>query len=81
MRSILTYNPKIGGVRYVTKFLWIPKEIGLERRWLERATWKEIHDGIKRGKQYRWRPIRFVDGLPEFERNCEQQTVADSYYD
>ena len=32
---------KHGDERVVTKFLWLPKTINREMRWLEVATWRE----------------------------------------
>ena len=34
-------RPTDGAVRYKTAFLWYPKTIGVETRWLERARWRE----------------------------------------
>jgi len=33
--------PLIGQTRVVTKFLWFPKTINKETRWLEKASWTE----------------------------------------
>lgn len=33
--------PKKGDTRIRTAFLWQPKQIGHESRWLERARWRE----------------------------------------
>jgi hypothetical protein len=33
--------PKKGDTRTVTAFLWWPKRIGTESRWLERTSWTE----------------------------------------
>lgn len=32
---------KIGKIRTITKFLWVPRTIESETRWLEHATWTE----------------------------------------
>lgn len=40
MRWKLTSARK-GDERTVTRFLWLPKKIGREIRWLEKATWVE----------------------------------------
>lgn len=41
MRFIID-NPEVGDKRVKTKFLWFPKKIGTEIRWLETATWVEV---------------------------------------
>lgn len=38
-RKKLKPFPKNGDTREVTKFLWFPKTIDNETRWLERTTW------------------------------------------
>lgn len=35
------YSPKAGDVRLKRRFLWFPKRIGFETRWLEVAYWEE----------------------------------------
>jgi hypothetical protein len=35
-------TPVKGKIINVTKFLWTPKLIGNEKRWLEKATWEQI---------------------------------------
>lgn len=37
-------RPRHESERTVTAFLWLPKRIGDETRWLERATWLERYD-------------------------------------
>ena len=37
----ITRNYKNDDIRVRTKFLWFPKTINEETRWLERATWEE----------------------------------------
>ena len=37
-------HPTMGTRRTVTKFLWFPKCISRECRWLERATWTEENE-------------------------------------
>jgi hypothetical protein len=36
--------PKPGETRIVKKFLWFPKKIGKETRWLEFASWVEEYE-------------------------------------
>lgn len=50
-----------GHKRTVTRFLWIPKTIGHETRWLETASWVEkfvdatyISDGTAYWSEVRW---------------------------
>lgn len=44
--------------RIITRFLWFPKTIGCETRWLETATWEE--EWIQGPIIYGWDPTRFV---------------------
>ena len=37
---------KVGDKKIVTKFLWFPKKINRETRWLEKATWEEEYQQI-----------------------------------
>lgn len=53
MRWHLTPEPGIGVTRTLTRFLWRPKCIGHELRWLERATWLERRCMGRRG-DYWW---------------------------
>lgn len=61
---------KIGDIRVVTKFLWRPKTLNGERRWLgyerivqEQTRWRdyipEVGDVTVRG----WRDMAWVDGV------------------
>lgn len=43
MRSIAPLPPKLGDTRRFSRFLWFPKTIGRETRWLERAEWEELY--------------------------------------
>lgn len=36
-------KPKLGDGRIVKGFLWFPKEINNEVRWLEKAEWKQVY--------------------------------------
>ncbi len=52
--------PDIGDKRVRSRFLFLPKRIKSERRWLEVAKWEEqfvldIYEG------FYWRPIRWVE--------------------
>jgi hypothetical protein len=50
--------PKKGDTRTVTAFLWWPKRVGQETRWLETATWQETWSLVEHRFQ----------GLPFYER-------------
>ena len=50
-------QPKIGEHRSVSGFLWTPKTIGDETRWLERASWTEQYVTVGSGYAY-WREWR-----------------------
>jgi hypothetical protein len=48
--------PRCDGDRRVRKgFLWLPKTIENQRRWLERAKWVEEYDMVH------WVPVCWVD--------------------
>jgi hypothetical protein len=48
--------PEHGETRTVTKFLWFPKEIHKEGRWLEKASWVEkFHTQIND-----WNPVKWL---------------------
>jgi hypothetical protein len=47
-----------GEIRTVIKFLWFPKEIDGQVRWLEKAKWKETNIGINNEC---WYPVNWVD--------------------
>lgn len=42
MRAKPKTEPKEGDIRNRTGFLWLPKKLGNEWRWLERATWLQV---------------------------------------
>lgn len=62
--------------RIVTRFLWFPKTIGCETRWLETATWEEewIPNRIESG----YEPIRFVP-LWRTVTDSERTAMFDRY--
>jgi hypothetical protein len=41
MRFRCTRYPKHGDNRLVRRFLWLPKRVSNERRWLEVAAWQQ----------------------------------------
>lgn len=42
MKATAKRQPKEGDTRTRTGFLWLPKKLSGEWRWLERATWKQV---------------------------------------
>lgn len=46
--------PEYGTVRSIRRFLWFPKVINGELRWLEKAMWSELY-------QHRWYSIKWMD--------------------
>ena len=58
---------KVGDKKIVTKFLWFPKKINRETRWLEKATWEEEYQQICESEEecytysYKWIKIRWID--------------------
>ena len=49
--------PKKGETRTVTRFLWFPKRIGRETRWLEVASWTErasVFERMEGGVDWVW---------------------------
>ena len=53
-------KPFRGERRFVRRFLWFPKRIGNETRWLESAAWNEEYIELNSGEKY-WRAINWVD--------------------
>lgn len=52
-RQKLTYEPRPGSTRTITKFLLIPRRDDRGQwRWLETATWEEMYMYTDRGKQW-----------------------------
>lgn len=51
--------PKDGEERVVTKFLWLPKNLNQEMRWLEKAKWRQraFHFTNGYGYFYEWRDV------------------------
>lgn len=58
MKIKLPQEPKYGDTRIIrNKFLWLPKTINEELRWLEIASWAETY----RGSMYLdWRPTTWL---------------------
>lgn len=49
----------VGQERSVTRFLWLPKTIGFETRWLETASWRESYIANIDGPNF-WEPIEWL---------------------
>jgi hypothetical protein len=63
-------KPEDGIKRVRTKFLWFPKTIYKETRWLETAAWKERY----RADYSRWKPFEWVlhPVIGQFQINGEK---------
>lgn len=69
MRRIIPKRPEAWDRRTVSGFLILPKTIGREQRWFERATWTEHYSpdfGILDGA---WVAIEWVDPATQPERD------------
>jgi hypothetical protein len=75
--------------RIVTRFLFLPKSVGDETRWLERATWEEksvpfyswvggLHGFSKEPTSFEWEPVRWIDEGAIRAKNSVVQTVQNS---
>jgi hypothetical protein len=60
MRWIKKPQAKLGDTRTLCRFLWTPKTIGLEVRWLEKATWKEMYARNPLTGATYWKPFDWV---------------------
>jgi hypothetical protein len=62
-------EPKEGETRKKCKFLWFPKTIGKETRWLELALWEEEYKNHYGYNQYQkamcafetWTPTKWIE--------------------
>jgi hypothetical protein len=58
-------KPEYGDTRDREGFLFLPKRIGLETRWLEKASWEEEYykNYTECGYRYgTWEPTRWLNG-------------------
>ena len=60
--------PKAGTKRERKGYLWLPKRIGLETRWLEVAVWEEevaiwVDVWSKERTRWTWEPTRWLVAL------------------
>jgi len=59
--------PKIGDHRTCSGFLWWPKKIWRETRWLENATWsqeyehEQFYDGCNVVSYYKWTDLCWLE--------------------
>lgn len=58
--------PIDGTIRLVSRFLWCPKRMGGETRWLEWATWEErvvywVNALTKERTRWSWEPTEWVE--------------------
>ncbi len=70
-------TPKCGDYRFIRGFLFLPKRIGNETRWLEFALWEEHYGGIVKRPDdkskylytgvYKWRPTEWLGGITLFD--------------
>lgn len=58
IRLVINPHPKIGATRIRTRFLWFPRWIGGEIRWLETATYQQTW--VETPYRYYWEDIRWV---------------------
>ena len=57
------YSPRPNETRVRTRFLWMPKTIDGQTRWLELAAWQERYSGVVSGVVSRvpvWDAVRWV---------------------
>lgn len=54
-------RPKDGEIRLITKFLWFPKCLDGETRWLETATWEEKYSLSGHFKDDGWYATRWIN--------------------
>jgi hypothetical protein len=63
MRKQVKPYPEEGNLRYITRFLWLPKTINCQMRWLERATYEQVyrvHTG-RDGSYFWWEDRSWFD--------------------
>lgn len=58
------YPPQIDEIRIRTGFLWFPKTLEFQTRWLEVASWEEEYNWVYDGGFY-WEPLRWVNDKKE----------------
>jgi hypothetical protein len=67
MRCKIIDNRKEGQQRIINKYLFIPKRIGDERRWLEKATIKQtlyyMFDVTCGAAWWEWRDTEWVENI------------------
>ena len=53
----------IGDRRFPQRFLWLPKTLDGETRWLEEARWEEQRDYSPKGRGPYWRALGWLRKL------------------
>lgn len=73
-------KPELGDERVLSGFLWLPKAVQNETRWLVTARWRERYVWTGRGARERkaWRAVRWIDEGKVQERSGEASNDADS---
>lgn len=73
-------EPEPGDERVLSGFLWVPKAVLSETRWLVTATWRERYVWTGRGARERkaWRAVQWIDEGKVQERSSEAANDADS---
>ena len=81
MRIKLKPEPKVGDIRIVSKFLWFPKCINRECRWLEKVSYKQKYKrcGVLNPTHY-WDNIEWVDKRSIVIDGKEIEISEESYH-
>lgn len=69
---------KAGDTRVITKFLWFPKTLGEERRWLEKASIKQrlnVYTGMMRIRGLEWADEKW-DDIPDTKSEFIQDILS-----
>ena len=67
-------EPRHGDCRVITKFLWLPVQIGKETRWFEMATIKQRYIDGRGYSDDEWRSMEWVES--DFDKNFLKKVVA-----
>ena len=83
MKIKLKPEPKVGDTIIVSKFLWFPKSINREWRWLEKASYKRKYDAVPvsdRSCIHTWVNIEWVDKRSIVIDGKEIEIPEESYH-
>ncbi len=61
-------KPIIGARRQKTRFLWLPKTVDGETRWMERVTWEERWGRDQSYDTPWWAPRRWIDAENQLDK-------------